>query len=113
MNREERIEKEVQKTLACFRNAEQIKVDPFFCTRLQARIQALETKKYRLWIWDFTSEYLQPAILLIFLAANIFTATVILGSKNTESPSRSEILKTLAEDYSLHQEETFLLTFVE
>ena len=38
MERKERIEREILKTMECFNQAEHIEADPFFFTRLQARL---------------------------------------------------------------------------
>jgi hypothetical protein len=113
MKRKEQIEQEIQKTMSCFKNAKKIEAGPFFSARLQAKINTYETNKNRSWGKIFTMEYLQPALLLVFLLANILTATLIIGNNNAESLSRTEILKKLAEEYSFQQEEYSLLTFSE
>jgi len=101
MTKKEKIEQEVQKTLESFDQAEQLKSNPFFYTRLKARIDDLSTQKRKIRGWEFAWGILKPALLFLIIVLNIFTATLFLKNRNSEYSSREQLLDAFAQELTL------------
>lgn len=96
MDRKERIQQEIDKTLEQFDNAERIKPNPFLLTRIEARIR--EEKRERK--FSVARTVLRPALLLIILAANIFTISEFLHYR-TESTGSNDTMSVFAKEFGL------------
>ncbi len=101
MNRKEKIQQEIQKTLDCFDQVEPLKANPFFYTRLQSRINDLNRNKWQLKRWKFVWGVLKPALLIFVVAVNILTAIVVLKSQNNNQYSRTQLLNAFAQEMTL------------
>lgn len=94
MNKKQKIEREIDKTLEQFDKAPKLPPDPYFYTRLQARLNERE-KKAGVW-----GAVLKPALLVILLLLNITSATVYLSQKtDTTNSARQELISLLSEDF--------------
>lgn len=101
MNREEKINQEIQKTLDSFNEVEVLKADAFYYTRLKARMRELESQQRKLEKGDWFLGILKPVLILVLVALNIYTATVFLiGDKDTES-SQEDLVALFAKDFAL------------
>lgn len=101
MDRKERIEQEVKKTLQCLDQFEPIKSNPFFYTRLQTRINSLNKKQERSIFSVFIESYLQPAFLVSIVAINMVSAIYFFKNTEYRADNRGENIATLAKEYSL------------
>jgi len=101
MTKKEKIEQEVQKTLEGFDQAERLKSNPFFYTRLKARIDDLHPQKQKIRGWELAWGILKPALLFLIIALNIFTATLFLKNRNNEYSSREQLLNAFAQELTL------------
>jgi hypothetical protein len=101
MNRKEKIELEVQKTLECFSHSERLKGNPFFYTRLKNRIDNSSTQKRKTIGWEFAWGVLKPILLLLIIVLNIFSATLFLKNRNSNYSSREQLLDALAKELAL------------
>ena len=82
MTKKEKIEQEVQKTMDSFDQAQRLKSDPFFYTRLKAQIDYMNAEKSKVGSWTFAWAILKPALLFFIIALNIVTATLFLKNRN-------------------------------
>lgn len=105
MNRKAKIEEEVQKTLACFDQAEPLKANPFFYTRLKARIDELDGQKARAKNREFVAGILQPTLLTFVVAVNVFTAVIFFTQKSEENSNRAQLLNAFASEMTLDTNE--------
>ena len=104
MNKRERIEQEIEKTLECFDRAEHLKVDPYFYTRLQARIKDIEKRKRFSWQEMLSVKALRPILLTAIVVLNIFTAMMVFQGTDRRTDTREQCLTDFAEEYSLDLE---------
>ena len=105
MNKKEKIEYEVQKTLECFDQPEQLKSNPFFYTRVKARIEELENYGRKPESSKFVWGILKPALLFSFVAINIITATLFFKNPDDTSTSREQIINAFAKEFTLDSEQ--------
>lgn len=92
MTRKEKIEQEVQKTLQSFDQVERLKSNPIFYARLKTRIDDLHWKKQKIRGWEFACRVLKPALLLLIIALNIFSATLFFKYQNQNYTNREQLL---------------------
>ena len=104
MERKQKIEQEVQKTLEQFDRAERLRPNPFFYTRVRARIDERERAKR----WSFLAGVLKPAFLVLLVVFNTITAAFFLRDKATESMDRRELVMAFAQELGLETRETDL-----
>lgn len=97
MNKKEKIEQEINKTLAQFDNAERMLSNPYFYTRVQARLEEKQRQKTGF------SAILKPALIIALVVINITTTVWYLnfGTQVNQSESRQELLDILSEDLNL------------
>ena len=105
MGKKEKIEQEVQKTLDCFDQSEQLKTNPFFYTRIKAKIEDLESYGKKPNLADLVWGVLKPAFLFGIIVINIFTATSFLKNPGDTNTSREQIINTFAQEFSLDSEQ--------
>ena len=109
MDKKEKIEREIQKTLDQFENAEQLPPNPYFFTRVQARFE--ETGKQQ----SVFSAILRPALLTALVFINLSTAIwYISGTNQTEQfETRQELVEILASDLKLDNNQSNILDIIE
>lgn len=101
MTKKEKIEQEVRQTLESFDQAERLKSNPFLYTRLKARIEELDAQRRQSNGWEIACGVIKPALLLLIIALNIFTATIFLKNRNNKSSSREQLLNSFAHELTL------------
>ena len=101
MTRNEKIQHEIQKTLDSADHIEPQKTDAFFYTRLQARIDAIESSANNENGWDLFLRILKPGLLIVLIAANIFTAYAIMNKKADNGAARTRELNAFAREMTL------------
>jgi hypothetical protein len=114
MDKKTRIAEEVEKTLQCFEDFEKIEPNPFFLTRLKARIRSFEGEKERVSHSEWSIRGLRPALLCLLVVINIFSAILVFQGKDsqTETDTRSQSIAAFAEEYSLNQQDDDLYFLV-
>ena len=107
MNKKEKIEQEINKTLEQFNQAEKLPPNPYFFTRVQTRLE--EKKKQQ----NVFFAILKPALLIALIAVNMSTAIWYLGRSEQEDQtnSRQELLEFLASDLKLDNDQKSILIF--
>ncbi|MBC8186106.1 hypothetical protein H8E88_33910 [candidate division KSB1 bacterium] len=101
MNKKEKIEHEVQKTLECFNQPGQLKSNRFFYTRVKARIEDLENYSRKHKPGELTWGILKPALLFSMVAINIVTAFLFWKNPGDISTSREQIINAFAQEFTL------------
>ena len=104
MKKKARIEEEVEKTLQCFETTEKVEPNPFFYTRLQAKIRSIEEKKESS-KKSGLSLALRPALLLCLVVINLLSAVLVFRESDSQADIREYYLTTFAEEYALKQDE--------
>jgi hypothetical protein len=101
MNKKEKIEQEIQKTLDQFENVEQLPPNPYFYTRVQARLD--KTRKQQ----SLISAILRPALLTTLVAINMGTAFWYFSGDEQQSQinTRQELAEILQDDLTLVNEQ--------
>jgi hypothetical protein len=101
MNKKEKIEQEISKTFEQFENAEKLPPNPYFYTRVQARLEEKQKQQ------NVFFAILKPALIIALLAVNMSTAIWYLGGseQQDETNSRQELLEMLASDLKLDDEQ--------
>lgn len=103
MNKEERIEQEIAKTLACLYKIENIEVDPFFYNRLQARMEYLAEPPGGQWFRRlFSSQMVRTAFLILLIIINFVSAGLAFQNNRSPLDTRQVQLSTVVEEYSLY-----------
>jgi hypothetical protein len=94
VNKREKIEEEIQKTLDQFDHAERLPGDPYFHARVMARLE--ERGRPR----ALFPALLRPALLMILVAVNVITAVWYLGgaARQTQAGNRRQLIEVLAEE---------------
>ena len=96
-----RIDREVEETLDSLDNVDDIEVDPFFYTRLKARIQA-PSETGPPWLFRFLLGRRAPALLASVAVINILTAVVILrDDTGAQTELREDYVSVVASEYLL------------
>ena len=101
MTKKETIEQEVQKTFESFDQAKRLKSNPFFYARLKTRIDNLHAKKQKIRGWEFAGRVLKPALLLLIIALNIFSATLFFKYQTQDYTNREQLLDFLGQELTL------------
>lgn len=109
MERKKRIEQEVMKTLQCLDDLENIETSPFFYTRLQARIQDIDTQKERSTGKILSMPRLRLAFLTLLVIVNIFSAVFVLKNSQYQTDERQTNITAFATEYALTESDTDLL----
>jgi hypothetical protein len=113
MKREKRIEEEVEKTLRCLDEMDQIESSPYFLARLQARIREMEEEKPSFFTRLFGGRGLRPALLGLMVVLNLVSTVLIWQRTHGRSTDRSQYLSALVDEYSLKGGDTYLFTSYE
>lgn len=110
MKKREKIQEEVEKTLRCLDEIEQIESSPYFHARLQARIRGMEEEKAPFITRLFGVRGLRPALLGLVVILNLVSTALIWQRTRGRSTDRSQYLSALVEEYSLDSGDTYLFT---
>lgn len=97
MNKKDYIDQEVSKTMELLDNQHEIPPNPFFYTRVKARLD----KKYKK--RNVFSAILKPALFTLLFAINLGTGAWYLSGdqEETQIESRKELIETLSGDLNL------------
>lgn len=101
MNAQERIEREVERTLACFGTADRLEGGPWFHARLMAEIHSPKRRERRRASWLPGMALLRPVLPIAFVVVNAVTVALVLGSRTPDAGNRETRLAALAERYPL------------
>ena len=101
MTESEKIEREIEKTLGCFDTAQRLKADPYFYTRLRARIADEEKGRRSILRGLFSPNMLRPVFLAVVVLLNLITAAIIFRGHYRTPNTRDRYLSAFAEEYSL------------
>ena len=99
----DRIETEVEKTLACFNEAERLETDPHFSTRLMARIRDLDSRTKTSVKPDFLYRLLRPALLVLMIAINIIFSVLMFNSVRAQTDARRDAISAMASYYDVQK----------
>ena len=99
----ERIEIEVEKTLAFLDEAERIEAGPRFAVRLMTRLQNLESKTKAPAQQAFLFRWLRPALLGLMIAVNIAFSILMFHSGRSQTETRKDSLSAMASYYELQE----------
>lgn len=101
MNDQEKIEREINKTLEQFEKAERLPANPFFFTRVQQRINERSSKHPAIY------GFLKPALVTGLLAVNILTFVwyFTVSNANDTTSSRQELIEMLSDDLNLNHDQ--------
>ena len=107
MDRKKKIEQEIAKTLEEFDKVERLPEDPYFYTRMQARLNSREKKN------ALFPRVLRPAIVTLLLLLNIGTAYFYLntGTSGQTTTQHQELGQTIAEELGMQQSENITFIF--
>ncbi len=107
MNKKEKVEQEIHKTLDQFEHAEQLPANPYFYTRVQARLE--ETRRQQ----NVFSTILKPSLLMALVAINISTVFLYFSEseQQDQTNTRQELLEILANDFKLDNEQNSIFIF--
>ncbi len=98
MKKDEKIRKEVEKTLKAFDNIENIEENSYLFTRVQSEIESLQTKEKG---YSLNGNILRPVILFLILILNVFTAVFFLDYKSETTSIKQTYLSAISSEYSI------------
>jgi hypothetical protein len=101
--KKDRIETEVEKTLACFNEAERLETDPHFSTRLMARIRDLNSRTKTVAKPVFLYRLLRPALLVLMIAINIIFSVLMFSSGRAQTEERKDAISSMASYYDFQK----------
>lgn len=98
MNKKEKIEEEVKKTLGMLDQKESLPPNPYFYTRVQQRIKANSENNSTVW------RYLKPALLIILLLINVSTFIWYYNSSEDyyATENQQKLIEYLSYDFNLN-----------
>jgi hypothetical protein len=107
MNKKEKIQSEIDKTLSLFDAKEYLTPNPYFYTRVNQRLNEKQKKEFSF------SAIIKPAFFTALIAINLTTALWYMSSDNLtyqtdEKTALTDILKT---DFNLETNQTESLIF--
>lgn len=107
MNRQEKIEYEIDKTLGLFDNKESLPPNPYFYTRIQQRLNENSKKEFSVF------RVLKPAFFTALIALNLTTAVWYTSSDSSidNSETELELVDILKSDFNLVSDQTENLIF--
>jgi hypothetical protein len=109
MDGREKIEREVEAALQAFDETERLEADPFFSTRVLARLDRLEKSERSVAILGLMNRVVSPVFIVFMIAVNILTAMVYLNSGGSgDSQTRNQLISSFAEELLLEQDQTIL-----
>jgi len=107
LNKKEKIEQQINKTLDQFENAEQLTPNPYFFTRVQAHIEERQHKNNRF------AAILRPALLTTLVAINLSTAFWYMSGDDqiAQADTHQELIELLGSDLELENNQSNILDF--
>ncbi len=105
MNKKEKIEEEIRKTLDVFEQKESLPPNPYFYTRVQQRIRERSGSKFTV------VGFLKPVLLTILLLINVGTFIWYFNSSEDyhATESRQELIEILSSDLNLNTNQSNIL----
>lgn len=105
MDKKEKIEEEIRKTLAVFDQKESLPPNPYFYTRVQQRIKEHSANNSTVW------GFLKPALLTILLLFNVGTFVWYFNSNEdyTSTENQNELIEILSSDLNLNTNQNNIL----
>ncbi len=109
MNRKEKIQKEIDKTLEMFEQKNSLPPNPYFFTRVQQRLNEKSKKEFSIF------GILKPALLTVLFLLNIgtFFWQINANETYTQVNSQKELIEILTGDLKLEQDKTNLFNIAE
>lgn len=100
MSRKQKIEQDVEKTLSCFDHIEHLQPNPWFLTRLQARVRSIEGQTPRPALSLFGLSIVRPAIFALIVVLNVLTVLLVFQRQGDLIEYRSELVSRVAAEYA-------------
>jgi hypothetical protein len=97
--KETSIEKEVEKTLQSFDRLQPLAHNPYFYTRLKARLKEVKQRKAG---WRPVL-ILRPVLVVLLALVNVYAAVLIWDNGNDTQTDREAYVSALASEYALEQ----------
>ena len=107
MNKQEKVQNEIDKTLGLFDKKESLKPNPYFYTRVQQRLKERSKKEFSIF------SVLKPAFFTALIALNLTTAIWYTSSESltTNTETDLELVDILKSDFNLESDQTESLIF--
>ncbi|KAA3615806.1 MAG: hypothetical protein D8M58_16600 [Calditrichaeota bacterium] len=107
MNKKEKIEQQINKTLDQFDNAEQLPPNPYFYTRVQAHIDERKNKR------TVFAAILKPALFTTLVVINLSTAFWYMNADDqlNQVDTREELIELLGSDLNVDNNQSNFLDF--
>jgi hypothetical protein len=96
MEKNKKIEEEIEKTLDCFEQRPRLKTNPCFYARLKARMELQKRKE-----WKYVPIIFKPAFLLMILLLNAITIVSFFAGQSKPAGNRAQLLKAFAQEMTL------------
>ena len=103
MNREKKLTREVEKTMASLDHFEAIKAGPDFYSQVDKKIRNLSKPQKNSFKPRFGFPLLRPALLIIIILFNLVSIVLLLQEREPGQDSRDEYIATLMDEYNLVQ----------
>ena len=105
--RKEKIEYEVEQTLAAFTQGERLTASPWFAARVRNRLNALGEAPAPMGRFVFGT--LRPALLALIVTLNLVTAVVAVQRSEQSAETRREYVSSFASEYAYTTPDTLFL----
>jgi hypothetical protein len=105
MNKREKIEREIDKTLGQFEKKDSLEPNPYLNTRIQQRLDERNRKKLNF------SAILKPAFFTALIAINLYTAVwyINLSDAYNYADSNQGLVEILSSDFNLENDQSDIL----
>lgn len=103
MEKNLKIEEEIDKTLRSVDSIEMIECTPLFYTKLMGRIESQEKSQEQSEFTFNIRDYLRPALLIIIVAVNLLTGIFIYKNSTEQISNRTEYIESLSKEFSIKQ----------
>ncbi len=102
MKNKQHIDREVDKTMQALDDMKPATTDPFFYSRLQAKLEHRNEPEYNRWSlnWDFGFAF-TIALVLLFVSLNFIVLTEYPHVYESETTNRQVFMDELAADYQV------------
>lgn len=109
MNKKERIEREIDKTLEMFDKKDTLKPNPYFYTRVKQRIEEKSKPNFSI------AGILKPAFFTLLFVVNLTTVVWYTSndSINTDNQTNYSLTNILKSDFNLESSSSEILLFEE
>ena len=107
MNKQEKIQSEIDKTLGLFEQKDALPPNPYFYTRVQQRLNEKSRKGFSIF------KILKPAFFTALIALNLTTAIWYTSSESltNQTDTNVELADILKSDFNLESDQTENLIF--